>query len=472
MLDYQKFYIDGRWQHYPQRRCLDIINPATESSVAKICLAETEDIDLAVDAARSAFPFYSQTSKQQRLELLHNIIEQYQLRYTDLVDAVCSELGAPISLAQAAQVGSGLKHLRTCAQVLNEYSFSNQLGATHIEKEAIGVCGLITPWNWPLNQMICKVAPALAAGCTIVLKPSELAPISAYIFTQIIEQAGVPAGVFNLINGEGHRAGAYMAAHPGIDMISFTGSTQAGVKVAQAAAGSVKRVCQELGGKSANIILADANLEQAVSAGVIKCFTNSGQSCNAPSRMLVPAEYHEQAIDIARRVAGTIVVGKPCQSETSMGPVISASQYQKIQQYIQTGVEQGAQLVCGGMGKPTGLETGYYVKPTIFANVLPQQTISQEEIFGPVLCIIPYLNEQQAIDIANDSKFGLACYISSNNPNKAREIAKNIRVGMVYINSTPIDFSAPFGGYKQSGNGREWGRYGLEEFLETKAIMG
>lgn len=471
VLDIQNFYIGGQWVSSLERQSLPLINPATETIVAKIRLAETSDVDQAVAAARAATASYSQSTKQQRLNLLQNIIDEYQLRYQDLAEAVSLEMGAPIRLAREAQVAAGLTHLRTYFRVLQDYEFSHQIGKTTIEKEAIGVCGLITPWNWPLNQLICKVAAALAAGCCVVLKPSELAPLSALIFTQIIHAAGVPAGVFNVVNGLGATVGAHIAGHQKVDMISFTGSTAAGISVAKAAAKSIKRVSQELGGKSANIILDDADFEMAVTAGVKKIFSNSGQSCNAPSRMLVPVERQAEVIEIACRCAKSIVVGDPMLATTDMGPVSNAGQYQKIQNFILTGMKQGARLVFGGTGKPDGLDKGYYVKPTIFSDVDPKHEIAQAEIFGPVLCIIPFSNNQHAIDIANDSEFGLSCYISSGSPDLARRIAKSIRAGMVHINNAPIDYFAPFGGYKKSGNGREWGHHGLEEFLETKAIM-
>jgi aldehyde dehydrogenase (NAD+) len=381
-------------------------------------------------------------------------------------------MGAPSSLSHQAQAASGLGHIQAAMAALESSTLDKPLGSTRILKEPVGVCGLITPWNWPINQIACKVAPALAAGCTMVLKPSEIAPVNATIFAEILEAAGVPAGVFNLVHGDGPEVGAAMASHPGIDMMSFTGSTRAGILVAKAAADSVKRVAQELGGKSANIILESAPLERAVVTGVRNMFNNSGQSCNAPSRMLVPADRYEEAVAIAAATAEKTVVGDPLADGTDIGPVVSENQYNKIQGLIEKGIAEGARIAAGGPGKPEGLETGYYVRPTVFRDVDNSMTIAREEIFGPVLCMIPYSTLDEAVRIANDTEYGLSGYVYGASAEEALSVARRLRTGMVHLNGAPNDIQAPFGGYKQSGNGREWGAYGIEDFLETKAVMG
>ena len=467
-----KFYIDGAWVDPVERRTLDVINPATEQPVAQISLGGAADVDRAVKAARAAFPAYSRTSKAERIALLERIIEAYKARYDDIAKAISLEMGAPITLATKAQAATGIGHLKQMIAVLSEYEFEHMQGKTRIIREPIGVCGFITPWNWPINQITCKVAPALAAGCTMVLKPSEIAPLNAIVFAEVLDAAGVPKGVFNLVNGDGPTVGQAIAAHPGVDLVSFTGSTRAGIQVAKTAADTVKRVHQELGGKSANIILPDADLKKAVADGVRNCFRNSGQSCNAPTRMFVPREQHADAVAVAREAAEGVKVGPPDGADTAIGPVVSQAQFNKIQRLIETGIEEGATLVTGGPGRPAGLERGYYVKPTVFADVKPEMTIAREEIFGPVLSILPYDTERQVIDLANDSVYGLAGYVSSGNPENARRVASELRAGQITINGAPGDVAAPFGGYKQSGNGREWGRYGFEEFLEVKAVMG
>jgi aldehyde dehydrogenase (NAD+) len=470
---FERFYINGKWvaPSGPQNT-LDVINPATEAPYGRIALGTKEDVASAVQAAGAAFDSWSQTSVESRLNILEKIVAGIQNRYEELAETISSEMGAPLWLAKAAQVAAGMAHFAATAEVLKNFRFDAQQGTTLIVREPIGVCGFITPWNWPLNQIACKVAPALAAGCTIVLKPSEIAPLNACILAEIIHDAGVPAGVFNLVNGDGATVGAALSSHPGIDMVSFTGSTRAGILVARAAAEGVKRVTQELGGKSANIILDDTNLDKAVSGGVQGCFTNSGQSCNAPTRMLVPAAWHDEAVMIAKAAAEQVQVGDPMDAGTTIGPVASEIQYDKIQGLLKQGIAEGAELVTGGPGRPDRHETGYYVKPTIFAGVDNAMTIAREEIFGPVLCIMPYQDEDDAVRIANDSPYGLSGYVSSGDPNRARRVAARLRTGNVHLNGSGVDFQAPFGGYKQSGNGREWGKQGFEEFLETKAIMG
>ena len=406
-----------------------------------------------------------------RIALLETILGQYEARLPEIATLISEEMGAPMSLANAAQAPSGMAHFAQALEVLKTYEFETRKGSTLLRKEPIGVCGLITPWNWPINQIACKVAPAIAAGCTMVLKPSEIAPFDACIMAEILHAANVPAGVFNLINGDGPGAGNALTQHPDVDMVSFTGSTRAGVAIAKNAADTVKRVCQELGGKSANIILDDADLDAAVSGGIRSCFTNSGQSCNAPTRMLVPADKMEQAEAIAKETAQSIIAGDPKAETTVIGPVASEVQFNKIQALIEKGIEEGANLVSGGPGKPEGLATGYYVKPTVFSRVNNQMTIAREEIFGPVICLIPYGSDEEAIQIANDTLYGLSAYVSGS-PDRSQKIAAQLRAGNVHLNGAPVDFANPFGGYKQSGNGREWGEAGFEEFLETKAVLG
>ena len=472
MYDFRKFFINGAWVSPAGRRELDVINPATEQAVGKILLGTAEDVDAAVKAARAAFETFSQTSREERLALLERIINAYKARLKDVAVAISDEMGAPMKLALHAQAASGLGHFMSTLNVLKDFEFEEQIGTTQIRREPVGVCGLITPWNWPINQISCKVAPALAAGCTVVLKPSEIAPLSAHLFAEILAEAGVPKGVFNLVDGDGPTVGEAISRHPDIDMVSFTGSTRAGVAVAKAAADTVKRVSQELGGKSANIILEDADLNAAVKTGVLSMMSNTGQSCNAPSRMLIPAKLYDEAVKIAKAVAEKPVVGDPKADGTTMGPVSNKTQFEKIQRLLQKGVDEGATVVIGGPGRPGGLDKGYFVRPTVFANVNNTMTIAREEIFGPVLVMIPYRDEDEAVRIANDTVYGLSGYVYSGNIDNARRIARRLRTGMVHLNGAPTDVNAPFGGYKQSGNGREWGREGLKEFLETKAVMG
>ena len=472
MYDCSKNYINGEWVASNGGSLRDIINPATEQAIGQVSFGTAADVDRAVTAARAAFEVFSQWSVEQRLELLGRIAEAYKARYDDMAAAITAEMGAPAGFALKAQAGSGLGHIKVAIAALEAFEFEEKAGQSMVLKEPIGVCGLITPWNWPINQITCKVAPALAAGCTMVLKPSEIAPIDATIFAEIMDAAGVPAGVFNLVHGDGPGVGAAMSAHPDIDMMSFTGSTRAGVLVAKAAADTVKRVAQELGGKSANIILENAPLETAVVAGVRGMFSNSGQSCNAPSRMLVPASRYEEAVSIAAATADKTVVGDPLAEGTHIGPVISDSQFRKIQALIEKGIAEGAKVAAGGPGRPNGLETGYYVKPTVFRDVSNDMTIAREEIFGPVLCMIPYETLDEAIRMANDSEYGLSGYVYGATPEEAMTVARRLRTGMVHLNGAPNDVFAPFGGYKQSGNGREWGAHGIEDFLEIKAVMG
>jgi aldehyde dehydrogenase (NAD+) len=472
MLERLQFYIDGKWVDPVEKKTLDVINPATEEPIAKISLGSKKDVDKAVAAARRAFETFSRTTKDDRIALLQKIIAAYQKRYSEIADTISKEMGAPTRLSQAAQAATGMGHLSQVLQILKDYNFEEVRGQTAIVREPVGVCGFITPWNWPINQITCKVAPALAAGCTMVLKPSEIAPLNAMLFADVLHEAGVPPGVFNLVNGDGPTVGEAMSAHPGIDMMSFTGSTRAGIAVAKAAADTVKRVAQELGGKSANIILEDADLQKAVAGGVMQMMTNSGQSCNAPSRMFVPRAKQDQAIGIAKATAEKVKPGDPFAEGTTIGPVVSETQFNKIQGLIKKGIDEGATLVTGGLGRPEGLNRGYYVRPTVFANVRNDMTIAREEIFGPVLSILPYNTEAEAITMANDTPYGLSGYVQSGSIDHARKVASRLRSGNVHLNGAGPDFTAPFGGYKQSGNGREWGDFGFEEFLEVKAVLG
>jgi aldehyde dehydrogenase (NAD+) len=470
MREYLQFYIDGKWVDPTEKKTLDVINPATEAVCGKIAIGNASDVDKAVKAAKKAFESWSQVSREERLEVLGRILAEYQKRFGDLVTAVTEEMGAPASLAQRAQVPAGMGHLATAAQILKDFKFEEDRGNTMIVKEPIGVCAFITPWNWPLNQIACKVAPAIATGCTMVLKPSEVAPFSGHIFAEIMHAAGVPAGVFNLVHGDGPGVGVALSVHPDVDMVSFTGSTRAGVEVAKNAAPTVKRVHQELGGKSPNIILDDDVLTKSVARGVQHMMTNSGQSCNAPTRMLVPTKRMAEAMAAAKEAAEQVTVGDP-NGNAMLGPVVSEVQFDKIQALIQKGIDEGATLVTGGVGRPEGLDKGYFVKPTVFGNVNNEMTIAREEIFGPVLAILPYESIDQAIAIGNDTEYGLAGYVNGADLDQARKIARRIRAGQVSINGGS-DMTAPFGGYKKSGNGREWGDFAFHEFLETKAILG
>ncbi|HEX3545068.1 MAG TPA: aldehyde dehydrogenase family protein [Mycobacterium sp.] len=470
MREYLKFYIDGQWVDPVRPNTLDVDNPTTEQVSGKISLGSDADVDKAVRAARKAFATWSQTSREERLDVLQAILDEYQKRAGDLADAVTEEMGAPPSLAAGPQVNMGLGHLATAIDVLKNFQFEERHGSTLVVKEPIGVCGLITPWNWPINQIACKVFPALATGCTMILKPSEVAPYSAQIFTEIIDAAGVPAGVYNLVYGDGPGVGVALSSHPDIDLVSFTGSTRAGIDVARNAAATVKRVTQELGGKSPNIVLDDDAFAQSVAAGATVMMLNSGQSCNAPSRMLVPKSRKDEALAIAKATLEQVKIGDQ-DDKSAIGPVASKAQFDKVQGLIQKGIDEGATVVVGGLGRPEGLDTGYYVKPTVFADVSNDMTIAREEIFGPVLCVLGYDDLDQAVEIANDTEYGLAGYVSAADLDKAREVARRIRAGSVAINHA-FDLNAPFGGYKRSGNGREWSQFGFDEYLEVKAALG
>ena len=470
MREYLKFYIDGQWVDPIEFTSVNTVIPATEEISGKIALGTGADVDRAVKAARKAFASWSLTSREERLDVLERILAEYQKRSADLGAAVTEEMGAPKGLAGGFHIGLGLGHLTTAIDVLKTFRFEEQRGATLIVKEPIGVCGMITPWNWPINQVTVKVFPALATGCTIVLKPSQESHFSAQILAEILDAAGVPAGVFNLIQGKGSVVGTAMSTHPDIDMVSITGSESAGVQVAINAAPTVKRVCQELGGKSANIVLDDAELAGNVAKGVTGMMVNSGQTCSATSRMLVPRARMDEAMAVAREAAAAVTVGDPS-GDVAMGPVVSKAQFNSIQEYIQKGIEEGATLVAGSPGRPDGCAKGFYVKPTVFANVTNDMVIAREEIFGPVLVIIGYDNVDHAIEIANDSDFGLAGNVAGADLEKARAVARRIRAGWVGINDG-FDFNAPFGGYKRSGNGREWGEFGFHEYLEVKGILG
>ncbi|WP_368412714.1 aldehyde dehydrogenase family protein [Dongia sp.] len=467
-----KFYINGSWVDPVKPATLDVINPATEEAFTKISMGSAADVDKAVAAARAAFPKFSQTTKAERVALLKRILAEYNNRYEDIAQAVSAEMGAPLAMARDSQAATGKIHLETTIKALEDFEFEEQRGDTRVVREGIGVVGLITPWNWPLNQIVAKVAPAIAAGCTMVLKPSEVAPINAIIFAEVMQAAGVPAGVFNLVNGDGPSVGQIIAAHKDVDMVSFTGSTRAGIIVAKTAADTVKRVSQELGGKSPNIILPDADFETAVYKGIQGCFGNSGQSCNAPTRMLVQAARHDEALKVAKKAADAHKVGDPKSADTVLGPVVSEAQFNKIQGLIETGIKEGATLVAGGTGRPEGLNRGYYIRPTVFGHVTPDMTIAREEIFGPVIAIMSYDNEEQAVEIANDTVYGLAAYVQSKDLNHARKVARQLRAGQVKINYPAWDTFAPFGGYKQSGNGREYADFGIHDFLEIKGICG
>jgi len=472
MREYTQFYINGQWVDPVTPRPFDVINPSNEQVCAHISLGSEADVDKAVAAAKAAFQTYGWSSRDERIAIMEAVIVAYQNHYNEIAEAISEEMGAPTALAVEAQAGSGLGHLMQALEVLKTFKFEEDLGSHRIIKEPIGVCGMITPWNWPINQITCKVAPALAVGCTMVLKPSEVAPLSGYLFTQVMHEAGVPAGVYNMINGDGPGVGTALSKHPDVDMMSFTGSTRAGTLVAQNAAPTVKRVTQELGGKSPNIILDDADLEAAVTRGLLHMYNNTGQSCNAPSRMLVPRAKLAQAEAIAAKVTESVVVGDPKAEGTTMGPVVSEVQFNKIQGLIEQGIKEGAKLVCGGPGRPEGLEHGYFIKPTVFSEVNNDMTIAREEIFGPVLVMIPYDTEEEAIEIANDTEYGLAGYVQSGDLDHARKVASRIRAGNVHLNGASPGVEVPFGGYKRSGNGREWGEHGFTDYLEIKAVSG
>lgn len=468
----EKHFINGEWVSPSSSERIEVINPATELPVGVVPAGTVEEADLAVKAARRALSDWAATSREQRIALIDNAIAALERRHEELAYAITFEMGAPFEFSKTMQAMCGVWHLGATRELLRTYEFEQQLGNTMLFKEPIGVCVLITPWNWPINQLACKVAPALAAGCTVVVKPAEGSPLSALVFAQCIEEAGFPPGVFNVVNGVGAVLGPALSSHPNVDMVSFTGSTKAGVQVAINAAPTVKRVSQELGGKSANILLDDESFAAAVAAGASACFNNSGQTCIAPTRMLVPKSRLAEAEEIAGKVAASTRVGDPFDKSVAIGPVASRRQFDSVQRYIEIGIEEGAKLVAGGPGRPEGLTKGFYIRPTVFSNVRSDMRVAQEEIFGPVLCILGYDSEDEAIQIANDSVYGLSGYVNSSDLSRAREIARKMRTGMVHLNGAGPDFNAPFGGYKQSGNGREWGKAGFEEFLETKAVMG
>ncbi|MDR5774483.1 MULTISPECIES: aldehyde dehydrogenase family protein [unclassified Caballeronia] len=465
------FYIGGAWvEPCAGSTLMDIVDPVTEELTGKLAMGTAADADRAVAAARAAFPAWSATSREERIALLERVIERYRARLDDLADAVRREIGAPIALCKHLQAPIGLAQLQAALETLRHFEFETNHGKSDVRREAIGVAALITPWNWPLNQITAKVAPALAAGCTIVLKPSEIAPFDAVIFAEIMHEAGAPAGVFNMIFGEGRVVGEHLSAHRDVDMVSITGSTRAGIEVAMSAAPTVKRVAQELGGKSPLLILDDADLKAAVTSGVAQCMANSGQTCVAPTRMLVPRDRYEEAVTIAAAVANAVTVGDPADPATKMGPISNRAQYDKVQRMIRTGLEEGARLAAGGVGRPEGISRGFYARPTVFADVHNGMKIAREEIFGPVLVVIAYDDEEEAIAIANDTDFGLAGYIATGDAQRARRIATRLRVGSVRINGAMMDITVPFGGYKTSGNGRECGAEGLAEFLECKSV--
>jgi aldehyde dehydrogenase (NAD+) len=470
--EYRQFYIDGRWVDPVAARDFQVINPATEAVAGVISMGSAADVDRAVAAARRAFEGFARTTAQERRALLEKILVGYKAHYDEIATAISDEMGAPMKLARESQAAVGVGHLTAMIDVLQHFKFEEKHGAARLMLEPVGVCALITPWNWPINQIAAKVVPALAAGCTMVLKPSEFSPFSAIIWAQVLHEAGVPAGVFNLINGDGPTVGAALATHPDVDMVSFTGSTRAGTEVAKGAAATVKRVHQELGGKSPNVLLDDVDFERAVKASVLHVFQNSGQSCNAPTRMLVPAAKLAAVEAIAKKVAEAVVVGDPKAEGTAVGPVVSKIQFDRVEGFIAQGIAEGAKVVTGGSGRPAGLAKGYFVKPTIFSNVTNDMVIAREEIFGPVLCILPYASEEEAVRIANDTPYGLAAYVWSKDPARARQIGARIRAGQVILNGARGDMNTPFGGFKRSGNGREWGEHGLRDFLEIKAMVG
>lgn len=466
-----QFYINGKWVTPRSTQRIEVDHPGDRSVIATITAGSVDDVNDAVSAAKAAFSAYSKTTVAQREAWLSRLLDVYNRRYKEVAAVISQEMGAPIDFALEAQARTGQAHLEAGLAALRRFPFSHDVEGGRVVREPIGVCALITPWNWPVNQIACKVVPALATGCTMVLKPSEIAPLSALLWAEMIDEIGLPPGVFNLVNGDGAVAGAALAAHPDVDMVSFTGSTRAGALIASNGAKTVKRITQELGGKSPNVILDGADLERYVRAGVQHCMSNSGQSCNAPTRMLISERDYPAAVEIARTAAEEISVGRPGRQGKHIGPVVSSIQYDKIQLMIGTGIEEGARLVCGGQGRPEGLEDGYYVKPTIFADVNNNMRIAREEIFGPVLALIPYRDRADAIRIANDTPYGLAAYVQGD-PVEAEAVAAELRAGMVHLNGAPQSFEAPFGGYKQSGNGREWGAYGFEDFLETKVVNG
>ena len=475
MLDKRAFYINGSWVEPEISNDFNVVDPSTEENCAVISLGSQADTDKAVKAARDAFDSWMFTSKNDRLELIENILAEYKLRAEDMAKAISLEMGAPIEMARQQQVGTGLNHIKGFINVFKEFQFDQDLRSDtphdKILYEPVGVCGLITPWNWPMNQVTLKTIPAIAAGCTMVLKPSEIAPLSSIVFSEILHEAGCPPGVFNMVNGDGLGVGTQLSSHPDVDMISFTGSTRAGIAISKAAADTLKRVTLELGGKGANLIFDDAN-EKAIKNGVLRVMNNSGQSCNAPTRMMVENSIYDKAVTIATEVANSISVSSGHETGRHIGPVVSEIQFNKIQNLIEKGIDEGAKLVAGGPGRPEGLNRGYYIKPTVFADVTPDMTIYREEIFGPVLSIMPFDDEDHAVELANDTNYGLTNYVQSEDDAKRNRVARRLRSGMVEMNGLPRSSGSPFGGYKQSGNGREGGIWGLEDFLEVKSVSG
>ncbi|WP_319567137.1 aldehyde dehydrogenase family protein [Cohaesibacter marisflavi] len=471
MLDKRKFFIGGEWVAPISATDLDVINPATEEVIAVISMGSEADADAAVKAANAAFPGFSKTTKVERIDLLESILAVYKTRYDEMADAISAEMGAPCKLSHAAQAGVGVGHLQGFIDALKEYEFESTCCGDIILREPIGVCGLITPWNWPMNQMVLKIAPALAAGCTMVLKPSELTPLSAMLYAEILHEAGVPKGVFNLVNGEGPVVGSALSRHKDVQMMSFTGSTRGGVAVTKDAADTVKRVALELGGKSPNVVFADTpDLQSSVTRGARAVFNNTGQSCNAPTRMLVEKSVYDEAMQIAKAAAEATEVGDPAKDGRHIGPLVSQMQYDKVQALIQKGIDEGATLLAGGTGKPEGRNVGYFCKPTVFGNATNEMTIAREEIFGPVLTMIPFEGEEEAIAIANDTPYGLAAFIETGDEARGMRVAKALRAGMVRLNGSDINWGSPFGGYKMSGLGREGGHFGMDDFLEIKAV--
>jgi len=470
------FYIDGAWRAPVEAKSIEVINPANEKPYAVISAGSAKDIDVAVAAARKAFPSWSETSAAERIGYIRRLVEIYEARLDEMAKAISLEMGAPITLARESQAAAGLSHTKAFIAAFENFEFEELLSPKYpnqtIVREPIGVCGLITPWNWPMNQIALKVIPALAVGCTVVLKPSEIAPMSAMLFAEFVDEAGFPQGVFNLVNGEGAVVGEALSQHPDVDMMSFTGSTRAGTAVSRAAAATVKRVSLELGGKSPNIVFADADLEKTIARSLAHCFENTGQSCNAPTRMLVERSVYDKAVELAKQVAEGTKVGDPAEEGDHIGPLSSSIQFEKEQKLIQKGIDEGARLVAGGTGRPEGFTEGDFVKPTVFADVNNDMTIAREEIFGPVLAMIPFDTEEEAVAIANDTPYGLAAYIQTGSPERAKRVARKLRAGMVQINGTSRAPGSPFGGYKQSGNGREGGKWGLEDFMEVKLISG
>lgn len=475
MLNKRSFYINGSWVEPEISNDFNVVDPSTEENCAVISLGSQADTDKAVKAARDAFDSWMFTPKNDRLELIENILAEYKLRAEDMAKAISLEMGAPIEMARQQQVGTGLNHIKGFINVFKEFQFDQDLRSDtphdKILYEPVGVCGLITPWNWPMNQVTLKTIPAIAAGCTMVLKPSEIAPLSSIVFSEILHEAGCPPGVFNMVNGDGLGVGTQLSSHPDVDMISFTGSTRAGIAISKAAADTLKRVTLELGGKGANLIFDDAD-EKAIKNGVLRVMNNSGQSCNAPTRMMVENSIYDKAVTIATEVANSISVSSGHETGRHIGPVVSEIQFTKIQNLIEKGIDEGAKLVAGGPGRPEGLNRGYYIKPTVFADVTPDMTIYREEIFGPVLSIMPFDDEDHAVELANDTNYGLTNYVQSEDDAKRNRVARRLRSGMVEMNGLPRSSGSPFGGYKQSGNGREGGIWGLEDFLEVKSVSG